>query len=107
VPVVDIAVGEGRRPDLPPKRVVVAKWASEAGHDDLRLGIAADEVIGTYSTREPLLVDEAPREVPHCCGMLRHNGTSAAESDAAAGTGRLAMVLDLRRVVEAFPLPVI
>ena len=107
VPVVDIAVGEGRRPDLPPKRVVVAKWASEAGHDDLRLGIAADEVIGTYSTREPLLVDEAPREVPHCCGMLRHNGTSAAESGAAAGTGRLAMVLDLRRVVEAFPLPVI
>jgi hypothetical protein len=60
----------------------------------LRLGIAADEVIGTYTTAEPLLVDEAPQTVPHCCGMLRHED-------------RLALALSLRKLTEAFPVPVI
>jgi hypothetical protein len=60
----------------------------------LRLGIAADEVIGTYTTTEPLLVEEAPRDVPHCCGMLRHEE-------------RLALALDLRRLTETFPVGVI
>jgi hypothetical protein len=50
-----------------------------------------DEVLGTYSTSEPLLRDEAPREVPHCAGMLRHGD-------------RLALALDLRRVLETFPV---
>jgi chemotaxis signal transduction protein len=106
VPVIDIARGEGRRPDLSPRRVVVARWAGEAGHDDMRVGLAADEVIGTYSTREPLLVDEAPRELPHCCGMLRHAGTPL-EGGTVSPTDRLAMALDLRRVIEVFPMPVI
>lgn len=92
VPVVDIAFTEGRRPDLPPKHVVVACLNGNETRDDLRLGIASDEVIGTFSTSEPLLLAEAPREVPHCCGMLRHDD-------------RLALTLDLTRVVKAFPVP--
>lgn len=94
VALIDIAFTEARRPDLPPKHVVVARMKGEGDRDDLRLGIAADEVIGTYTTSEPLLVDEAPRDVPHCCGMLRHEE-------------RLALALDLKRVTDAFPVPVI
>ena len=94
VPVVDIAFTEMRRSDLPPKHVVVACLTGSGDQEDLRLGIAADEVIGTYSTSEPLLVDEAPRDVPHCCGMLRHED-------------RLALALDLKRLTEVFPVPVI
>jgi len=94
VPVVDIAFTEGRRADLPPKHVVVASLSGEDGREDLRIGIAADEVIGTYSTAEPLLVEEAPLDVPHCCGMLRHEE-------------RLALALDLKKLTEAFPVPVI
>jgi len=62
--------------------------------EEVRLGIAADEVIGTFTTSDPLLVDEAPRDVPHCCGMLRHED-------------RLALALDLKRLTEAFPVGVI
>jgi len=94
VPVVDIAFTEMRRSDLPPKHVVVACLAANGDQEDLRLGIAAVEVIGTYSTSEPLLIDEAPRDVPHCCGMLRHED-------------RLALALDLKRLTEVFPVPVI
>jgi purine-binding chemotaxis protein CheW len=94
VPLIDIAFTEGRRADLPPKHVVVARMKGEGDRDDLRLGIAADEVIGTYTTSDALLVDEAPRDVPHCCGMLRHED-------------RLALALDLKRVLETFPVGVI
>src|SRR3954471_2780113 len=94
VPLIDIAFTEGRRADLPPKHVVVASMKGEGDRDDVRLGIAADEVIGTYTTTDALLVDEAPRDVPHCCGMLRHEN-------------RLALALDLKRVTEAFPVGVI
>src|SRR5215471_21471026 len=91
VPVVDIAVSEGRRPDLPPRHIVVASLPAEGDREYLRIGIAADEVIGTYSTAEPLLTDEAPRDVPHCCGMLHHQG-------------RLALALDLKKLTETFPV---
>lgn len=94
VPVVDIAFTEARRPDLTPRHVVVASLRGDDEHDDLRIGIAADEVIGTYSTSEPLLVEEAPLDVPHCCGMLRHED-------------RLALALDLKKLTETFPVPVI
>jgi purine-binding chemotaxis protein CheW len=94
VPVVDIAFTEGRRADLSPRHIVVAALKGEGDRDDLRIGVAADEVIGTYSTSEPLLVEEAPRDVPHCCGMLRHEE-------------RLALALDLKKLTEAFPVPVI
>jgi purine-binding chemotaxis protein CheW len=94
VPVLDIAFTEGRRADLPPRHVVVASMRAEGDRGDLRVGIAADEVFGTWSTAEPLLVDEAPKDVPHCCGMLRHED-------------RLALALDLRRIAAAFPVPVI
>jgi purine-binding chemotaxis protein CheW len=94
VPVVDIAFTEGRRPDLTPRHVVVASLKQDGDQDSLRLGIAADEVIGTYSTADPLLIDEAPQDVPHCCGMLRHQD-------------RLALALNLKRLTETFPVPVI
>ncbi len=92
VAVIDIAFTEGRRADLPPRHVVVA--AFDLDGEVHRVGIAADEVMGTFTTTEPLMVEEAPRDVPHCCGMLRHED-------------RLALALDLRRLVEAFPVPVI
>jgi purine-binding chemotaxis protein CheW len=94
VPVVDIAFTEVRRADMPPKQVVVACQRGGEGAPDVRLGIAVDEVIGTYSTSEPLLKDEAPRDVPYCTGMLRHGD-------------RLALALDLKRVLESFPVGVI
>ena len=94
VPVVDIAITEGRRVDLAPRHVVVAGLKADEGRDYIRIGIAADELIGTYSTADPLMVDSAPLEVPHCCGLLPHDD-------------RLALVLDLKKVTEAFPVPVI
>jgi len=94
VPLIDIAFTEGRRPGLLPKHVVVAAIQGDAQHEDLRVGIAADEVIGTFSAAEDALLDQAPAEVPHCRGMLRHED-------------RLALVIDLRRVTEVFPVPVI
>jgi chemotaxis signal transduction protein len=91
VPVIDIAFTEGHRADLTPKHVVVAMMPGDDQRGDLRLGIAADEVIGTYTTSDPLLVEEAPRDVPHCCGMLPHDG-------------RLALALSLPKLVDAFPI---
>lgn len=94
VPVVDIAFTEARRADLPPKHCLVAKMKSPDGGEVMRIGIAVDEVIGTYMSSEPLLVDEAPRDVPHCNGMLRHEN-------------RLALAISLKKLTEAFPVPVI
>src|SRR5438270_10420631 len=94
VPVVDIAFSEGRRPDLTPRHVVVASFRSGEEEDQVRVGIAADEVMGTYATADPLMVDEAPRDVPHCGGMLRHED-------------KLALAIDLRKLAETFPVPVI
>ena len=93
VPLIDIALTEGRRPGLLPKHVVVASLRSDSHHDDLRLGIAADEVVGTYSVNDAEdLLEQAPENVPHCVGMLRHDD-------------RLALVIDLRRLLEVFPGP--
>lgn len=94
IPIIDIAFTEGHRGDLPPKHVVVARLRAEGDLGELRLGIASDEVIGTHSTSDPLLIDEAPKDVPHCCGMLRIDE-------------RLALALDLNKVLESFPVPVI
>ncbi len=94
VPVIDIAVSEGRRPDFMPKRVVVARLAGEEPGSIVQVGIAADEVIGTYTTTDQLLVDAAPKDVPHCCGMLRHED-------------RLALAIDLKKLVHVFPMSVI
>jgi len=95
VPLIDIAITEGRRSGLLPKHVVVTTLRGEGQHDDLRLGIAADEVIGTYSVNEAEdLLPEAPENVPHCVGMLRHED-------------RLALIIDLRRLLEVYPGPTI
>src|SRR6201987_141522 len=73
VPLIDTALTEGRRAGLLPKHVVVASLRGDAHRDDLRLGIAADEVVGTYSVNDAQdLLQEAPENVPHCVGMLRH-----------------------------------
>ena len=84
VPLIDIAFTEGRRPGLLPKHVVVALLKGDGQREDLRLGIASDDA----------LLDQAPSDVPHCRGMLRHED-------------RLALVVDLRRLVDVFPVPVI
>jgi purine-binding chemotaxis protein CheW len=94
VPLIDIAFTEGRRPGLLPKHVVVTVLKGDGQRDDLRLGIAADEVIGTFSATEDALLDQAPADVPHCRGMLRHED-------------RLALVVDLRRLTEVFQAPAI
>jgi purine-binding chemotaxis protein CheW len=94
VPLMDIAFTEGRRPGLMPKHVVVAALTGDAHREALRIGIAADEVIGTFSAADDALLDQAPAEVPHCRGMLRHED-------------RLALVVDLRRLTDVFPVPVI
>lgn len=93
VPLIDIALTEGRRTGLLPKHVVVASLRSEDAHEDVRLGIAADEVVGTYSVKDAEdFLQEAPENVPHCVGMLRHDD-------------RLALVIDLRRLLEVYPGP--
>ncbi|MGH9716936.1 MAG: chemotaxis protein CheW [Candidatus Acidiferrales bacterium] len=94
VPLVDIAFTEGRKAGLSPKHVVVAILESGTDGESIRLGIAADEVIGTYLATEESLLNQAPPEVPHCRGMLRHDD-------------RLALVIDLPRLVEVFSVPVI
>jgi purine-binding chemotaxis protein CheW len=91
VPLIDIAITEGRRPGLLPKHVVVASLHNE-NHEDIRIGIAADEVIGTYSVKDDDFLEQAPENVPHCIGMLRHDD-------------RLALVIELRRLLEVFPGP--
>jgi purine-binding chemotaxis protein CheW len=93
VPLIDIALTEGRRTGLLPKHVVVASLRAEGNHEEIRLGIAADEVVGTYSVIDAEdLLQQAPENVPHCVGMLRHED-------------RLALVLDLRRLLEVYPGP--
>ena len=94
VAVIDIAFTEGRRPGLLPKHVVVTNIRGENGDEDLLLGIASDEVIGTNTLGPEAMLDEAPPDVPHCCGMLRHDD-------------RLALSIDLRRLLEVYPVPVI
>ena len=94
VPLIDIAMTEGRRPGLLPKHVVVASLKIGSGHEDIRIGIASDEVVGTYSVTSDDLLRQGPENVPHCVGMLRHDD-------------RLALVLDLPRLLEAFPGPTI
>jgi purine-binding chemotaxis protein CheW len=91
VPLIDIAMTEGRRHGLLPKHVVVASFRNSA-QEEIRLGIAADEVIGTYSVGAEDLLQQAPENVPHCVGMLRHDD-------------RLALLVDLRLLLEAFPGP--
>src|SRR5258705_8759891 len=70
VPLIDIAITEGRRPGLLPKHVVVASLRSENHHDEVRIGIAADEVVGTYSVNTEDLLEQAPESVPPCIGSV-------------------------------------
>jgi len=94
VPVLDIAHDEDRRSDTLPTQLVVASWSGDTGRGALRVGLAVDEMFGTFLTSEPLLVDEAPRRTLPCRGLLRHDNS-------------LVLVLDIRRLAEAFLIPVI
>ncbi len=104
VPVVDIAFTEVRRADLPPKQVVVACLRGGATAPDVRLGLAVDEVIGTHSTSEPLLKEEAPRDVPHCGGHVAPRRAAGAGIGFEARTGVVSGRRDLKRK-EAWRLP--
>lgn len=94
IPVLDIAYREERRADRQPTRLVVAAWGGEADRGVFRVALAADEMLGSYATSEPLLVEEAPTGAAHCRGMLRHDDW-------------FALALDLRRLNESFPIPAI
>jgi chemotaxis signal transduction protein len=94
VPLMDIAFTEGRRPGLNPKHVVVAALHADGERDHLRLGIAADEVIGTYSVTDQALLEQTPADVPHCYGLFRHDD-------------RLALAIDMPRLIKVLPVPVI
>jgi purine-binding chemotaxis protein CheW len=97
IPVLDIACKEGRRLNAEPTHIVVAVWGGEThqpASSPMRVGFAADEMLGTFFSSEPLLVEEAPSEVLYCRGMLRHGD-------------RLALALSLDRLHEAFPVPII
>jgi purine-binding chemotaxis protein CheW len=94
IPAVDIAVTEGRRPGLLPRSIIVAVLAGNDQNEDMHVGIAADEVIGTFSANSESLLDHAPPDMPHCRAMLRHEE-------------RLALVLDLRQLIQVFSVPVI
>ena len=93
VPVLDIAYRENLPASREPTHLVVAAWRGPAERDMLRVGLAADEMFGTCLSSEPLLVEEAPREL-HFRGMLRHGK-------------HLSLALDIRRLAEAFPVSVI
>jgi purine-binding chemotaxis protein CheW len=94
IPAVDIAVTEGRRPGLLPRSIIVAVLTGDEHNEDTHLGIAADEVIGTFPAAPESLLGHAPPDMPHCRGMLRHEE-------------RLALVLDLRQLIQVFAIPVI
>ena len=94
IPAVDIAVTEGRRPGLLPRSIIVAVLTGDEHNEDVHVGIAADEVIGTFPASSESLLDHAPPDMPHCRAMLRHEE-------------RLALVLDLRQLIQVFAVPVI
>src|SRR5215472_10153005 len=72
IPVVDIAVTEGRRAGLLPRNVIVAVMSGVEQGEDILLGIAADEVIGTFPASAEAILDHSPPDMPYCRGMLRH-----------------------------------
>src|SRR6266481_1393388 len=94
IPAVDIAVTEGRRPGLLPRSIIVAVLAGDDHNEDMHVGIAADEVIGTFPANSESLLDHSPPDMPHCRAMLKHEE-------------RLALVLDLRQLIQVFSVPVI
>jgi purine-binding chemotaxis protein CheW len=94
IPAVDIAVTEGRRPGLLPRSIIVAVLTGDEHNEDVHVGIAADEVIGTFPASSESLLDHAPPDMPHCRAMLRHEE-------------RLALVLDLRQLIQVFAVAVI
>jgi purine-binding chemotaxis protein CheW len=94
IPVVDIAVTEGRRPGLTPHSVVVAVLSGGSHTEDMHIGIAADEVVGTFPASQSSLLNHSPENLTYCRGMLQHED-------------RLALIVDLNRLVQCFPIPVI
>ena len=94
IPVVDIAVTEGRRPGLLPRSVIVAVISGAEQGEDVLLGIAADEVIGTFSASAEAILDHAPPDIPYCRGMLRHDE-------------RLALIVDMRQLIHVLAVPLI
>ena len=95
VPLIDIAFTEGRRPGMLPKHVVVAALEADASERFCGVGIAADEVIGTYSATAEMHCSIRRRRKCHtAAGCLRHED-------------RLALVVDLAALDGVFPVPVI
>jgi len=94
IPVVDIAVTEGRRPGLLPRSIIVAVLAGDEHTEDIHIGIAADEVVGTYPASPESVLDHAPPDIPYCRRMLRHEE-------------RLALIVDMRQLIHVLSVPLI
>jgi purine-binding chemotaxis protein CheW len=93
VPVVDVATNQGRRFDSALKKIVVGFMPAVEGHGFSRIGIAADEVIGTCTTTEEVSTEAIPHGMPHCSGLLRVGE-------------KMALAIGLAQVAEVFPVPV-
>src|ERR1700688_4712835 len=59
VPLIDIALTEGRRPGLLPKHVVDASLRGEGHHEDVRIGRARAEVTRTCSVTSAGVLEQA------------------------------------------------
>jgi purine-binding chemotaxis protein CheW len=94
IPVVDIAVTEGRRAGLLPRSIIVAVLEGEERGENVLIGIAADEVVGTYPALPESVLDHSPPDMPYCRGMLRHEE-------------RLALVVDMRQLIQVLSVPLI
>ncbi|MGH9524823.1 MAG: chemotaxis protein CheW [Terriglobales bacterium] len=94
VPVVDLAANQARRDVSTSKRVVVGFMPATGSHGFIRIGIAADEVIGTHTTVAQPITEGISANVPHCRGLIPIGDQQA-------------LVLDLKRVVEHFPIPLV
>jgi chemotaxis signal transduction protein len=123
VPVIDISIAEepglsaaqGRRPELGSRQVIVARWTGEIARAEagsltsaatVPLGLVADEIMGTYTAAEALLTDALPEDVTYSHGRLPYVQETQASTNALP-PDRLPLVLDVRRLAEAFPVPAI
>src|SRR5207244_7410857 len=66
VPLIDIAMTEGRRPGLLPKHVAVASLRTVNHQEGVRRGIASDEVLRTCSENTEDFPEQAPETVTRC-----------------------------------------
>ena len=88
------AVDIAAQPDPRGRHMLVAHTPAQDGRSAARFGIAADAMIGTFSTAELPQPVEDPQNAPHAMGTLQYDGGTA-------------LALDSRRLAEKFSVPLI